>query len=121
MGVEDLAPYRGYVQRIRERWPHFLQLRCLRLSEQARHGRAPEKAADGILEDLFTEVLDWSLVDLNHQLEYADLVLSRLGVKYLLLEVKRPGALAWNRRAVQPALEQACRYRFRAERWAASR
>jgi hypothetical protein len=31
-------------------------------------------------------------------------------VKYLVVEVKRPASLAWNRRAVESALEQAVRY-----------
>ena len=48
-------------------------------------------------------VLDWSVRDLNNQVEYADLVLTRLGIKSLVIEVKRPGALAWNRRAVEAA------------------
>lgn len=33
-----------------------------------------------------------------------------MGGKYLVVEAKRPGALAWNRRAVEQALDQACRY-----------
>ena len=66
--------------------------------------------AENILEDLFTEVLDWPLADLNNQLGYVDLVLTSQGVKYLIVEVKHPGALAWNRRAVEAALGQARRY-----------
>ncbi|HWD71257.1 MAG TPA: hypothetical protein VG779_01905 [Actinomycetota bacterium] len=38
------------------------------------------------------------------------MVLTRLGIKYLVLEAKRPGALAWNQRSVDAALEQAQRY-----------
>lgn len=71
---------------------------------------AAEKVAEDIAADLFTDVLDWTVADLNHQVGFADLLLSRLGVKYLLLEAKRPGALAWNARAVNQALDQACRY-----------
>jgi hypothetical protein len=37
-------------------------------------------------------------------------VLTRLDVKYLLIEVKRPGSLAWNRKAVEAALNQAWAY-----------
>ena len=33
-----------------------------------------------------------------------------MGIKYLIVEVKRPGALAWNHRAVEEALDQAMRY-----------
>ena len=36
--------------------------------------------------------------------------MTRLGVKRLIVEVKRPGKLAWNRRAVALALDQALRY-----------
>lgn len=71
---------------------------------------AAEKVAENILEDLFTTVLDWSLADVNNQVDYADIVLTRLGIKHLLVEVKRPGALIWHRRAVSDALDQARRY-----------
>jgi hypothetical protein len=37
-------------------------------------------------------------------------VLTRLGIKHLVIEVKRPGSLTWNQRAVDRALEQAHRY-----------
>ena len=47
---------------------------------------------------------------MNNQVGYADLVLTRLGVKYLIIEAKRPGALAWNQRSVDFALAQAHRY-----------
>ncbi|MBI3304414.1 MAG: hypothetical protein HYZ72_20315, partial [Deltaproteobacteria bacterium] len=104
---EELASYRRCVERIQTTWPTFLEKRKERLQQQERHGVAAEKVAENILEDLFTFVLDWSLADLNNQIGYADLVLTRLGVKYFLMEVKRPGALAWNRRAVEAALAQA--------------
>jgi hypothetical protein len=108
--IRQLASYRTCIQRIRENWPRFLQQRQERLVQQERHGTASEKVAENILEDLFTMVLDWSVADLNNQLDYADLVLTRLGLKCLLLEIKRPGALAWNRRAVDAALDQGLRY-----------
>lgn len=66
--------------------------------------------AENVLEDLFTTVLDWSLSDINYQVGYADLVITRLGIKYLIVEAKRPGILAWNRHAVEVALDQALRY-----------
>jgi hypothetical protein len=108
--VEDLATYQRGIERIRASWPSFLDKRGARLEQQRRHGVAAEKVAENILEDLFTGVLDWTLADLNYQVGYADLLLTRLGIKYLLVEVKRPGALAWNRRAVTAALDQAVRY-----------
>jgi len=98
------------VERIRSNWKTFLDKRAQRLEQQKRQGTAPEKVAENILEDLFTEVLDWPLSDMNNQVGYADLLLTDRGVKYLIIEVKRPGSLAWNRRNVDVALEQAMRY-----------
>jgi hypothetical protein len=91
-------------------WPGFLAKREERLAQQRRFGVASEKVAENIVEDLFTSVLNWSLRDVNNQVDYADLVLTRLGVKHLIVEVKRPGALAWQERAVDAALGQAERY-----------
>ena len=108
--VQTLASYHRCLDRIRSAWPSFLAKRGERLKQQERHGVAAEKVAENILEDLFTTALDWSVGDLNNQVEYADLVLTRLGIKYLVIEVKRPGALAWNRRAVEAALSQARGY-----------
>jgi len=108
--TEHLVSYHRCLDRIRAAWPSFLAKRTERLKQQERHGVAAEKVAENILEDLFTMVLDWSVGDLNNQVEYADLVLTRLGIKSLVIEVKRPGALAWNRRAVEAALAQARTY-----------
>ncbi len=103
--VTNLIAYRRCVERIQLKWAPFQWKRKERLVQQERHGVAAERVAENILEDLFTEVLDWSLSDINNQAGYADLVLTQLGVKYLVIEVKRPSALAWNRRAVDQALE----------------
>ncbi len=48
--------------------------------------------------------------DFNNQVDRADIVLTDHGIKRLIVEVKRPGSLAWNRRAVEGALDQAARY-----------
>lgn len=108
--VKSLSGYKHAVERIYEKWPAFLQKRRQRLEQQKRHGIAAEKVAENIVEDLFTEVLDWSVSDLNNQVGYADILLTQLGIKYILIETKRPGALAWHRRAVVVALNQALRY-----------
>ena len=108
--VTSLASYARCLARIETGWPEFQQRRRQRLVQQERHGVAAEKVAENILEDLLTVVLDWPLSDLNNQLGYADLVLTSQGIKHLIVELKRPGALAWNRRAVEAALDQACRY-----------
>lgn len=109
-GVAGLAAYRNCCARLTAAWPVFQDRRAERLAQQRRFGTAAEKVAENILEDLFTMVLGWPLADLNNQVGYADLVFTRLGIKYLILEVKRPGALAWNERSVDLALAQAQRY-----------
>lgn len=108
--TDELASHRRAIERIAERWPAFLAKRRERLAQQERLGRAAEKVAEDILADLFTDVLDWTVADLNHQVDFADLLLSRLAVKYLLVEAKRPGSLARNAAGARAALDQACRY-----------
>lgn len=73
-------------------------------------GEASEKVAENILEDLFTTVLDWPLADFNNQEKHADIVLTDHGIKRLVVEIKRPGSLAWSRRAEESALAQALGY-----------
>jgi hypothetical protein len=108
--LEHLASYRRCTGRIGANWQAFQDKRLDRLRERERFGHAAERATENIIEDLFTLVLDWSLGDINHQVGYADILLTRLGIKYLIVEAKRPGSLAWNHRAVDRALEQACSY-----------
>jgi hypothetical protein len=96
--------------RLTATWPGYLELRRMRLAETERPGGGAERVAELIVTDLFTHALDWGVADLNHQVGYADLLLTRLGIKYLLVETKRPGALAWHAAAVEAALEQATRY-----------
>ena len=108
--LDQLATYRRLNERLTVCWPAFVAKRRDRLVQADRLGHAAEKVAEGILEDLFTGPLDWSLADVNYQVDYADLLLTRLGIKHLLVEVKRPGALAWNRHAVDAALFQAAGY-----------
>lgn len=101
-----LATQRHCLDRIEVEWPRFLKLRADRL----RHGGESEKVAEGILEDLFTGVLDWTRGDLNYQVGFADVVVSHNLIKYLVIEVKRPGTLYPGRRALEHALGQAWRY-----------
>ena len=108
-GYSHLASYRHCTQRITAAWPAFSTQRKERL-QQGLFGSPVEKIAENILEDLFTTVLDWSLADVNLQVGRADIILSELGIKRLVLEVKRPGSLAWHRRAVDAALAQALGY-----------
>lgn len=108
--VETLASYQRCTERIDGGWQWFRAQRLERLRERERFGHAAERATEAIVEDLFTGLLDWSIGDLNHQVGYADILLSRLGIKYLIVEAKRPGALAWNQAGVDTALAQARRY-----------
>ena len=108
--VESLASYHRCCSHLVDTWPAFKAKRGERLVQQQRFGTASEKVAENILEDLFTTVLDWNLSEFNNQVAYADIVLTRLGIKHLIIEVKRPGALAWNQRSVDAALAQGHRY-----------
>ncbi len=105
----NLASYRRCVERITSSWPAFTSQRSERL-RQGLFGAPVEKIAENILEDLFTRVLDWNLADVNLQVGRADIVLSELGIKRLVLEVKRPGSLSWHLTAVEAALAQAMQY-----------
>ncbi len=108
--LHHLATYRHFLEKCSASWPAFLAKRKERLVQWERQGRVAEKVSENILEDLFTVVLDWNIADLNYQVDYADIVLTHFGIKRLLLEAKRPAALAWNRRAVEDSLAQALRY-----------
>jgi hypothetical protein len=108
--LANLASHRHCTERIQAAWHDFLSKRDERLQQQRRLGEACEKVAENILEDLFTVVLDWPLADFNNQVEHAAVVLTDHGIKRLVVEVKRPGSLAWSRRAVESALAQAMRY-----------
>lgn len=105
--LDGLATFRRFQQRAGARWPAFQDRRAEHLAQAERLGHAAEKVAENILADLFTGPLDWALADVNYQVDYADILLTRLGVKHLLVEVKRPGTLAWSRHAVDAALLQA--------------
>jgi hypothetical protein len=108
--LESLAAYRHCSERICAAWPGFLERRAARLEPHPLLGNTPEKITEDILQDLFTNVLDWPIESFNPQVEHADIVLSYLGIRHLIIEAKRPGALAWNRDAVDRALEQALGY-----------
>lgn len=108
--VKGLVSYRKSVERIESNWAAFLQKRSERLAQQHRHGAASEKVAENILEDLLTIVIGWPLADINYQVRYSDILVTDMGIKRLIIEVKRPGSLAWNRRAVDAALDQVLRY-----------
>ncbi|MGH9090376.1 MAG: hypothetical protein ACRDZR_03195 [Acidimicrobiales bacterium] len=109
VAYQHLASFHRCSERITAAWSAFSARRADRL-RQGLFDAPVEKVAEGIVEDLLTGVLDWPLADVNPQIGRADFVLSQLGVKHLVLEVKRPGSLAWHRSAVEAALDQARRY-----------
>ena len=93
MAAGDLARQQRCVEQVRARWPAFLQARQAHLRSHS-VGQAPsEKVAENILCDLFTQVLDWTTEQARLQENLIDLTLTRLGVKYLIVEAKRPGSL----------------------------
>jgi len=94
---------------IRSHGPHRVDRRC-DLHRGALQQGLFDAPVENIVEDLFTTVLDWSLSGVNLQVGRADVVLSALGIKRLVVEVKRPVALVWHRTAVEAALDQARRY-----------
>lgn len=107
---EHLALYQRFVERLTREWPGFLARRSERLAPHPIIGEAAEKVTESILEDLFTQVLDWPLSCFNPQIQRADIVLSELGFKRLIIEAKRPASLAWHRSAVDRAMEQVLGY-----------
>lgn len=108
--VRKLASYHKCVERMRTAWPAFAARRRERLQQGGLFGPAVEKIAENILEDLFTTVLDWPVANIKPQVDFADIVLTRLGLKWLVLEVKRPASLFGHRTAIDAALAQARRY-----------
>lgn len=105
-----LASERKLHDRIVQSWPAFLLKRGQRLTQAQRFGTAAEKITIALLEDLFSDVLDWSLADLNHEIAYADFVVTQNGIKTLIVEAKRPGKLATHRSAIDQAITQVRQY-----------
>jgi hypothetical protein len=59
-----LATHQRCVERILATWPDF-RATC---ADRLRHGNEAEKVAEGIIESLFTQVLDWTPGDLMYQI-----------------------------------------------------
>jgi len=106
----QLASFREFCDAIEVQWPLFLEKRTEWLLQEARYGRAAEKVAESILADFFTIPLNWQISDLNNQIQYADMVLTKMGIKRLVVEVKRPNSLSWDQPSLERALAQARRY-----------
>ena len=110
MTVDELASYRHCRDRVTGAWQQFAARRWLLLRQGERLGKLPERAAEEIVREFFTVVLDWSVGDVNYQVDFADILLTRMGIKHLVVETKRPGMLLGSRQAVEAALQQARRY-----------
>ena len=106
----QLASFREFCDAIEAQWPLFLQKRTEWLLQEVRNGHAAEKVAESILADFFTIPLNWQISDLNNQIGYADMVLTKMGIKRLVVEVKRPNSLSWDQPSLERALTQARRY-----------
>jgi len=106
----QLASFREFCDAIEAQWPLFLEKRTEWLLQEARYGHAAEKVAESILADFFTIPLNWQISDLNNQIGYADMVLTKMGIKRLVVEVKRPNSLSWDQPSLERALTQARRY-----------
>ncbi len=98
------------MQKISSNWPKFCELRVQHLSQAERFGAAPEKIAEEIIRDLFTLVLDWSVDSFNYQLKHSDIVLTSPGIKWIVIEAKRPGLLTYKPSRIEMAFNQVLRY-----------
>jgi hypothetical protein len=105
----ELASARLCTARIRERWGSFQAARGRQLAAVGAGQVPAEKIAENILCELFTRVLDWTTEQVRLQEQRVDLMLTRGGLKYLIVEVKRPGSFD-GRGPVVRALNQARGY-----------
>jgi hypothetical protein len=105
----ELASARRSIARIHDRWAGFQDIRRSHLAGVSL-GRTPaEKVAENILCELFTGVLDWTTEQVRLQEQRVDLMLTRNGLKFLIVEVKRPGSFD-GRGSITAALTQARGY-----------
>lgn len=109
MADGELARQHRCVEQIRARWPVFLAARQAHLRSRGTGQTPAEKVAENILCDLFTKVLDWATEQVRLQENRVDLLLTRLGIKYLIVETKRPGSFD-GPAGIDRALTQARRY-----------
>jgi len=105
-GPAGLASFHVWRSSAEAAWPAFRARRVERLAEGRRYAGAPEKVAENIIEDVLTGVVGWALSDLNHQVARSDILVTHLGIRRLVIETKRPGALS-GEHAVEAAFLQA--------------
>jgi hypothetical protein len=92
MAAGELARQSRCIEHIGASWPAFLAARQAHLRSHSTGQTPSEKVAENILCELFTKVLDWTTDQVRLQESRVDLLLTRLGVKYLVVEAKRPGS-----------------------------
>jgi hypothetical protein len=67
VGDSGLATFKRLAERVQARWSWFQDRREQHLRQGDRYGTVPERAAEEIIGDLLTGVLDWTPADLNAQ------------------------------------------------------
>ncbi|MCL4392517.1 hypothetical protein M1145_00015 [Patescibacteria group bacterium] len=111
--MENQAKYIKFLERLNTNWKDFKIKRKDFLVQNERFGKTPEKVTENILSYLFTEVLDWDLRDINYQVDYADIEITKLGIKRIVIEAKRPGGITWNILQLEKHINQALRYAYK--------
>jgi hypothetical protein len=101
----SLSSYKKFIERLHQTWESFLESRS-KLLDPLKYQPVPEKVSEEIIRNLLTKVLDWEEADLQWQMQYADLVLTRNRNKYLVAELKRPSYLKRSLSSNQEALNQ---------------
>ena len=107
--VTDLASTRLCTARIHDQWGSFQEVRRRHLAGVGAERDPAEKVAENILCELFTAVLDWTTEQVRLQEHRVDLMLCRGGLRFLVVEVKRPGSFD-GRGSILRALTQARGY-----------
>jgi hypothetical protein len=110
--MENQTKYIKFIDNLHSNWPLFVAKRKDLLIQKERFGSVPEKISENILHALFTEVLDWDIKDVNYQVGYADMEITKLGIKRIVIEAKRPGGISWTESHIAKHIEQALRYAF---------
>ena len=108
--MENQAKYKRFIDDINSNWSSFVKKRNDLLIQQKRYGKISEKATLKILNVLFTEILDWDIKDINDEVDYADIVITKLGIKRIIIEAKRPYGISWNEFQIEKHIDQANRY-----------
>lgn len=108
--MHELSGYKNVVRQGRDSWDDFLLFRDKKLMQVGRDGGGAEKITETIIDNLLTQVLDWCPSNVNYQIEYSDIMLTHMGLKKVIIELKRPHSFTGNDRAFRLALDQARKY-----------